>query len=170
MTSTIRYLCTMCACRALQGLLWLSLSWGAWSGELCTLEEQEIALALAIYWEDRTSEEGMMATGRVIINRSQDKRWHYDLCRVIYQPSNNPLLPKKCAFSFTCDGLNDATLETDRYKLAETVAKKLISGYYHYDITQGAVYYYRCELHKRDSWMENLDFKVQIGDHCFFRD
>ena len=170
MTNTIRYLSAKLGSRALQSLLGLLLCLPVYADSLCTPEEQEIALAMHVYHEDRVTEKGMVAVGQVVINRANDPRWGYDLCEVIYQPSNNPLLPKKCAMSWTCDDVPDATLETERYELAEKVAKYLISGYYDLDPVFGALYYYRCELHGKDSWMNNLDFVVQVGLHCYYID
>ena len=181
MTGTVGYISAKLGSRALQELtalllksthilLGLLLCLPVYADSLCTPEEEVVALAHAMYWEDRTTETGMRAVGHVILNRYNDSRWPDDICGVIYQPSNNPLLPKKCAFSFSCDGLDEATLEVDRFEMAERVAKNLLSMYYHLDITLGALYYYHCNLHGRDDWMNSLEFVVQFGRHCYFID
>lgn len=140
------------------------------SADICTEGEQLTSLAINAYHEDRGSVLGMTAVSSVVINRSKDNRWPVDLCEIIFQPSNHPQdAPEKCAFSWACDDKSDATLDVKRYSLVEKVISDLMNNESHYDITMGAVYYYRCELHLTQGWMKNTVFTTQIGKHCFYK-
>ena len=66
-------------------------------------------LARAIYFEARgESTLGILAVGRVILNRVASKAYPNSVCRVVYQNDNRR---NRCQFSFACDGKPDTITE-----------------------------------------------------------
>lgn len=125
------------------------------------------------YFEDRQhSQEGMEAVSWVVLNRYNDTggEWPKGICAIIFQPSSNPEKPKKCKFSWTCDGKEHLIEEKKLFDLSWSISYDILSARQHYDPTEGALYYYRCELHGTQGWMDNIRFIKQIGDHCFYGD
>jgi len=129
-----------------------------------------LCLAKNVYHESSIeSTEGKIAVAWVVLNRYNDisGEWPNDICGVVYEPSRNPLKPRGCAFSWTCDSREDVIDEQSvSWALSMTAAWLVLSGQEHYDPTFGAKHYVQCGI--RRGWLDNLEFIVRIGRHCFY--
>lgn len=136
-----------------------------------TKYEDVICLAKNIYFEaGGESVQGQKAVTWVVLNRanSDSREWPDNVCNVVYQPSSNPNRPRACKFSWYCDGKSDAipVEHQEQWAKAIVMAWEIYQGYDHYDPTLGATHYLRCDRYR--VWILSLDFKVKIGDHCFY--
>ncbi len=128
-------------------------------------------LARAIYFEARGEpEEGQMAVGRVILNRTRSSVYPATICGVVYE---NRQRHNRCQFSFACDGRPDRITDFDSwgvilYRAAvlmaqenecsdETASAGPIAFSTHYHATYVA-----------PRWSRLLHQTAQIGRHVFY--
>lgn len=137
-------------------------------------DRELMCMANNLYFEDSMhGEYGMQMVAYTVLNRYNDgrHRWPVDICKIVYEPSSNPEMPKKCAFSWTCDGvLSVIELQSKAWEMALRVAEHVLYSWETYDISEGALYYYKCGLDKSQSWMHNIEYIKQVGVHCFYKD
>jgi len=130
-------------------------------------------LTLNSYFEAREDGAvGMEAVAWVVLNRVNDfrGRWPLGIGAVIYEGSNRPLSsPRACQFSWACDGIPDRVKDTQAFSEAHTAALRVLSGEAHLDITEGAVYYARCDLTPAFNVRYDVSYIKQIGKHCFYK-
>ncbi len=128
-------------------------------------------LARAIYFEARGEpEEGQMAVGRVILNRTRSSVYPTTICGVVYE---NRQRHNRCQFSFACDGKPDRIADLDSwgvilYRAAvlmaqenqcsdETASAGPIAFSTHYHATYVA-----------PRWSRLLQQTAKIGRHVFY--
>lgn len=137
----------------------------------CTKQDAIDTLAMAAYFEGRSDGiDGMSAVMEVILVRVESWRWPDDVCKVVYQPSNNINNDKGCAFSYLCDGITQVvTKEVDIYEKAVKLAEEIVEGGFHYSITNYSDHYAKCNVLHLVSWDDNMEFMGVIGTQCFFK-
>ena len=126
-------------------------------------------LARAIYFEARgESTLGILAVGRVILNRVASKAYPNSVCRVVYQNDNRR---NRCQFSFACDGKPDTITELGKWNEILGYARWLLehdaadrstselwtSTHYHADYVT-------------PDWARSLTLTGRIGHHLFYHD
>lgn len=125
------------------------------------------------YFEAREDRQvGMEAVSWVVLNRINDfsGRWPRTVEGVVFGGSNSPLgSPLACQFSWTCDGIPDVINDQKAFSEAYRAAYRVYSGEAHLDITEGAVYYARCDLTPAFDVRYNVTYIKQIGKHCFYK-
>ena len=137
----------------------------------CSREDSIRTLAMVGYHEARgEGERGMRAVMEVVMVRVGNDRFPDDVCKVVYQPSNDiNNRPLACAFSFTCDRrINLATMNTKRYSEAKTIAKEV----YHTDrkYIGNADHYLNCNIQHRVAWVNKMRYIGRTGKHCFYKE
>ena len=146
-------------------------------------------MALNIYREaNNQSYNGMIAVGRVVMNRVQDNRWPGDPCSVIYEgpvreswkTKKDPTLADKdrvynpvrnrCQFSWYCDGKKDELINTDnniKWKVASAIAYEILAYDKWNGIVEGANHYHADYV--KPSWRKQMQLISRIDDHIFYR-
>jgi spore germination cell wall hydrolase CwlJ-like protein len=132
------------------------------SGALLSAVE---CLALNIYHEARgESEQGKLAVGHVVLNRSADGKFPRDLCDVVRQGAKKTT--KYCQFSWACDGLSDLPREPLAWQAAQRLAQAIYAGET-VDPTGGALWYHANYV--QPSWQHAFERGPVIGRHVFYR-
>lgn len=128
-------------------------------------------LARAIYFEARGEpEEGQMAVGRVILNRTRSSVYPSSICGVVYE---NRTHRNRCQFSFACDGRPDRIGDLDSwgiilYRAAVLIAQENQCS----DETASAgpiafsTHYHATRVSPR--WSRLLQQTARIGRHVFY--
>jgi spore germination cell wall hydrolase CwlJ-like protein len=127
--------------------------------------DAEIAcLALTIYYEARgESEQGKLAVGHVVMNRTRSTRFPARVCDVVQEGGERR---HKCQFSWWCDGLSDRP--RDKPALRESL--RLAQAIYHGcmpDPTRGALWYHSTAV--KPAWSRTSGPGKTIGRHVFYR-
>ena len=152
-------------------------------------KEQQYCMALNIYREaNNQSYNGMIAVGRVVMNRVQDNRWPGDPCSVIYEgPVRESWKTKKypdlsdeervynpvrnrCQFSWYCDGKKDELINTEnniKWKVASAIAYEILAYDKWNGIVEGANHYHADYV--KPSWRKQMQLISRIDDHIFYR-
>ena len=117
-----------------------------------------------MYFEsNRSSEEGMLAVGTVVMNRVESGQFPDTVCGVVFQGSERRT---GCQFSFTCDGSlarQPARMWWDR---AAAVARQALTGAVYAPVGL-ATHYHTVQIHPY--WADSLDGVGTIGAHRFYR-
>lgn len=145
-------------------------------------------MALNIYREaGNQSLAGMIAVGRVVMNRVQDRRFPNTVCDVIYEgpvyesweTKKDKTLPddkriylpikNRCQFSWYCDGQKDEVADktTVRWKTVEDVAYQILAYNRWSGIIEGATHYHADYV--TPSWSRIYKLIAKIDDHIFYR-
>ena len=127
--------------------------------------DAEIAcLALTIYHEARGEpEQGKLAVGHVVMNRTRDGRFPDGVCDVVQEGGEQR---HRCQFSWWCDGLSDRP----RDKAALRQSLRLAQAVYHGclpDPTRGALWYHSTAV--KPAWSGTSGPAKKIGRHVFYR-
>ena len=113
-------------------------------------------LAANVYHEARgESLEGQRAVADVTLNRVADRRWPNTLCEVVWQPYQ---------FSWTHDGLSDATPDSRAYQRAIGVARDAIRE----GPRMEATHYHAA--YTKPYWADKLEYIETIGLHLFYKE
>lgn len=121
-------------------------------------------LALTIYFEARgESDEGKIAVGHVVMNRSSHPLFPDKVCEVVQQGGEK--LRFHCQFSWWCDGRSDRPKEWRAWEKSKALAR-LIYWDYSPDATAGALWYHADYVRPR--WRNDLSRGPKIGQHVFY--
>ena len=149
--------------------------------------EELHCMAQNIYWEARNqSRVGMIAVGRVVINRMQDTRFPNDICAVIKEgpvreswktrqtpdPDDAVYYPKRdrCQFSWYCDGKKDDIPMADidyAWRTAQDIAFEIIYNDRWRGVVEGATHYHANYV--KPKWRHSLHYVGRVDDHLFYR-
>lgn len=145
-------------------------------------------MALNIYWEARNqSRMGMIAVGRVVLNRQNDSRFPNTVCGVVKQgpvkeswktrgkdvpDAERKYVPVRhmCQFSWYCDGKKDDIPEADKlhtWVLANEIAYDLLFEGRYVGTTDGATHYHANYV--SPSWRTTLHYVTRVDSHLFYR-
>lgn len=134
-------------------------------GKIDAIDEELICLALNIYWESRSLPTKSQAlVGQVTLNRVDSSKFPNTICGVVKKPSNNKALPRRCAWSWFCDGKSDIPREHLAWDKAVQIAHRALQGEYKH-LTK-ADHYTSCDV--KISWQESMTFEQSDNHHCFF--
>ena len=152
------------------------------------IDEQIFCLARNIYWEARNqSKLGMIAVGRVVINRVNSNRHPNTICEVVHEgPTRESWKTKKnenladkdrefypiknrCQFSWYCDGAGDEVRQGEEaiYELANSIARNIVLHNKWAGIVEGATHYHANYVDPK--WSDKDKLTVRIDDHLFFK-
>jgi len=152
------------------------------------IDEQIFCLARNIYWEARNqSKLGMIAVGRVVINRVNSNRHPNTICEVVHEgptreswktKKNKNLVDKdrefypiknRCQFSWYCDGANDEVRRGEEaiYELSSSIARNIVLHNKWAGIVEGATHYHANYVDP--NWSDKDKLTVRIDDHLFFK-
>jgi spore germination cell wall hydrolase CwlJ-like protein len=140
-------------------------------------------LADNIYFEARNqSTDGMIAVGRVVINRLRDNRWPNTICGVVkdavytesWKTRGTPdtidarMVPvkNKCQFSWYCDGLPDEIRDTNAYSQAKSIASDIVLHNRWDGLVSGATHYHANYVNP--SWSKRIHYIGRIDSHLFY--
>jgi spore germination cell wall hydrolase CwlJ-like protein len=145
-------------------------------------------LADNIYWEARNqSRLGMIAVGRVVVNRVRSRNYPSTVCGVILQgPTRESWKTRqhadlddnerifhpvrnRCQFSWYCDGRSDTVRqnENDIFTMAWHVASAIILDNRWDGFINGATHYHADYVSPK--WSSSLTRISQIDNHIFYR-
>jgi spore germination cell wall hydrolase CwlJ-like protein len=146
-------------------------------------------MTLNIYREaNNQSLAGMIAVGRVVMNRVGDRRFPANPCDVIYEgpmreswkTRKDPTLKKsertfyprrdRCQFSWYCDGKKDEVINKEsniKWKLAQQISYDILAYDRWAGIVEGATHYHATFV--KPSWRKHLRLITKIDDHIFYR-
>ena len=131
--------------------------------------ESLVCMSVALFFEDRQSEEGMKYISQVILNRVDDPRYPNTVCDVISEDLSGGK-KHQCQFSFYCDGLPDRpedynnVLDNEAYLKAQRVAKEALQGLYG-DLTD-ATHYVKIGVDAH--WESVYTLEQTVGQHEFY--
>ena len=125
--------------------------------------DEHRCLALTMYHEARgEGEEGMLAVGAVVLNRTMHRAFPDNPCAVVTQGGETP----PCQFEWWCDGRSDEPREVRSWQAALSTAEHMLRGRAQ-DFTRGAWYFHSTRILPR--WAHELEVTRRIGNHVFYR-
>jgi spore germination cell wall hydrolase CwlJ-like protein len=109
--------------------------------------------------------DGQVAVANTIMNRVESSKFPDTPCEVVQQGRtwNGHMLRNQCHFSYYCDGKPEVIVDQGAYTLALSIAVNWANLV---DITSGATYYHRDDVHPY--WIESLNISRKIGRHIFY--
>jgi N-acetylmuramoyl-L-alanine amidase len=149
--------------------------------------KEQYCLALNMYREaGNQSVAGMIAVGRVVMNRVSDRRFPGSPCEVIYEgpqteswktkgkdvpESEREYYPvrNKCQFSWYCDGKEDDVInkESVKWKIANDIAYQILVFDRWRGIVEGATHYHADYV--SPAWNKTMRLVATIDNHKFYR-
>jgi spore germination cell wall hydrolase CwlJ-like protein len=121
-------------------------------------------LALTMYFEARGEpDEGKLAVGHVVMNRTQHPLFPPRVCMVVRQGGDK--LRNHCQFSWWCDGRSDWPRDRRAWTKSRALAG-LVYWDYSRDPTAGALWYHADYV--RPKWRSKLTPGPKIGRHVFY--
>ena len=133
---------------------------------MAKIDKEIGCLALNIYFEARSeSESGMLAVGKVVMNRVADGRFPGTVCDVIRQGGEVTL--HRCQFSWWCDGQSDLPLNSRSWQLAQSLARDIYWN--RVDDPSGGALWYHAD-YVSPYWRTAFKRGPQIGRHIFYAD
>lgn len=117
-------------------------------------------LSLSMYHEARSKEEGktgMLLTGLVILNRVRHNDYPDDVCSVVYAPRS---------FSWTKDGKSDRPKEIGSYRIAQSLAKELLTGKHSGKLPSTVLYFKQCGY--ASEFFSKLRMYTRHKGHCYY--
>jgi Cell Wall Hydrolase len=121
-------------------------------------------MAAAIQYEAGSETlEGKKAVAQVILNRVRHPAYPKTVCGVIFQGSERKT---GCQFTFTCDGAINRTLSESGWRLAQDIARSMLTGTVYAPVGWATHYHTDWVF---PSWSTKLDKVRQEGTHLFFR-
>lgn len=116
-------------------------------------------LARAIYFEARGEPlSGQIAVAEVIIARSEDRRWHTNLCDIIRMPYQ---------FSFVRNGVIPRIKDAAAAQSMMDLARDVVSGEA-ISPARGSLYFHATSV--SPSWRHALKKSAKIQNHIFYMD
>ncbi len=130
-----------------------------------TVEQSDLGcLTAAIYYEAASEpDEGQVAVGQVVINRTRQAGYPKSVCGVVYQGSARRT---GCQFTFTCDGSLYRTPSRAGWARAEAAARRVLGGTETSSV--GTATHYHAS-YVSPYWAPGLTRLGQIGAHIFYR-
>lgn len=127
--------------------------------------EAEIAcLALTIYYEARGEpEQGKLAVGHVVMNRTRSTLFPASVCDVVQQGGEQR---HQCQFSWWCDGLSDRPRDKAALRQSLQLAQAIYYGC-RPDPTRGALWFHSTGV--KPAWSRTSGPGKRIGRHVFYR-
>ncbi len=120
--------------------------------------------ALNMYHEARSGgRDGMIAVGWVVLNRVKDKGFPNTIRGVILQGGPKP----PCEWGWTCDRRKDAPAADKNWRLAQTLARQLLSSNRPADPIGGALWLHE-SWRKPPAYTATLHRTATIGDNVFY--
>lgn len=149
--------------------------------------KEQYCLALNMYREaGNQSVAGMIAVGRVVMNRVSDRRFPGSPCEVIYEgpqteswktkgkdvpESERKYYPvrNKCQFSWYCDGKEDDVIDKEsvKWKIANDIAYQILVFDRWGGIVEGATHYHADYV--SPAWNKTMRLVATIDNHKFYR-
>ena len=129
-------------------------------------------MALNIYFEARSeSIEAQYAVADVVMYRTMHYNFPSTPCDVINDgiySKWNPTMPRKwkCSFMWVCDRLPDIPKNAEAYKVAEYIAKDVLTNPDYWPEIEYALYYHADYVHPR--WAPTKRFVGRRGTHIFY--
>ena len=121
-------------------------------------------LALTIYFEARgESDEGKIAVGHVVMNRTLHPLFPRKVCEVVQQGGEK--LRFHCQFTWWCDGRSDQPREWRAWEKSKALARRIYWDDSP-DPTAGALWYHAD--YARPRWRRDLSRGPKIGRHVFY--
>jgi spore germination cell wall hydrolase CwlJ-like protein len=137
-----------------------ALSRGAAAGD----DDEITCLALTIYYEARgESEQGKLAVGHVVMNRTRDGRFPDGVCDVVREGGEQR---HQCQFSWWCDGLSDRPRDKPALRQSLRLAEAIYDGCLP-DPTRGALWFHSTAV--KPAWSRTSGPGKKIGRHVFYR-
>lgn len=136
--------------------------------------KEQLCLSKNVYFESGNQEPlGQRAVAWVTLNRYKStSSWPTTICDVVYQPSFNPLRPRACQFSWTCQRNFVERIRKNEeliFDQINIISYRILKGIDKEDITFGATHYVRCDIAHKVTWLRTKKLTVRIKDHCFFK-
>ncbi len=127
-------------------------------------------LALNIYFEARgESDDGKRAVAHVVMNRVADPAFPSSACAVIRE--GGTLDPRKCQFTWWCDGRSNQPLNLAAWRTSRTIATEVYDSARDStgddDLTGGALWYHADYV--APAWGARFAPGPRIGRHLFYR-
>ena len=135
-------------------------------------KDEVLCLTQNIFFESRNQQDvGMVGVGWVVLNRSRDKRWPTDLCKVVRDSKHGR------QFSWYWDGKDDLPIksniaEMDQWRLSKHIAKILTNDNNIIDPTNGSVFYISAvAAHKNmiAKFGKLYEYTTTLDDHIFYK-
>lgn len=131
-------------------------------------------LARNMYFEARgEGPAGQQAIALVTLNRTMAPGYPSTVCEVVHQGVHDRRgvpVPRKCQFSWYCDGRKDRVLDQDTFAQVLQQARTTYTQYYLYgediDFTYGATHFHA--ITTNPNW-ERFDRVAVVGNHVFYR-
>ncbi len=121
-------------------------------------------LALNIYFEARgESNEGQLAVGHVVMNRTADDKFPNTVCEVVKQGGEK--YRNRCQFSWWCDGKDDVPRNKQSWLASVRLAYEINNGWTT-DPTGGALWYHATYV--KPYWRRAFAVGPEIGRHIFY--
>jgi spore germination cell wall hydrolase CwlJ-like protein len=122
-------------------------------------------LSEVMYYEARgEGRDGQMAVAEVVFHRLRHGHYGHSICAVVYEGQGTPT----CQFSFACDGQLAVRKSAAAWRLAETLAARILTGEIALrDVTGNATHFHNASV--SPDWADEMQRTVQIGNHVFYR-
>jgi len=152
-------------------------------------EDELYCMALNIYREAANqSLAGMVAVGRVVVNRVKDRRFPGTVCEVIYEgpvreswrtkqipdldQEDREFYPirNRCQFSWYCDGKKDEVINMEnniKWQMATDIAYDVLAYDRWKGLVEGATHYHANYV--KPDWRKSMTLVAHIDDHIFYR-
>ena len=134
-------------------------------------QDQIRCLATNIYYEAGNEPyQGKVAVARVVINRVLHG-YGSTPCNVVYAQHNIPdpkqpeIYKKMCQFSWVCQGKVTPNINSNSYKKAEEIARKVLIENYGHDLLPNNVLYFHATYVNPQWTYQKLK---RIGNHIFY--
>ena len=121
-------------------------------------------MSMNLYHEARGEEPlGIIAVGKVVINRVNSKRFPNTVCDVVQQGGERL---NRCQFSWWCDGRSDRAQDKEAWNNMVFYAKLMLNGSLK-DPSGGALYYHTDSV--EPYWAASSTHVATVGNHLFYQ-
>lgn len=128
-------------------------------------ELQLECMTMNLYHEARGEDpEGIIAVGKVVINRVNSKRFPNTVCQVVHQGGEKRRY--RCQFSWWCDGQSDKATDREAWKNMIFYAKLMLNDSLT-DPSNGALFYHTDSV--EPYWAESMEQVATVGNHLFYQ-
>ncbi len=129
-------------------------------------DESELqCMTMNLYHEARGEEAvGIIAVGKVVLNRVNSKRFPNTVCKVVKQGGQKRRY--RCQFSWWCDGQDDEPGDKKAWKKMELYAKLVFLNRIA-DPSAGSLFYHTVSV--EPYWAASMTRAVTLGSHVFYQ-
>lgn len=117
------------------------------------MSSRECMTRVMYFESNRSSAEGMLAVGTVVMNRLADRRFPKSVCAVVGQPNQ-----------FAPGVLWNPMREGSSLRLAQSMADKVLNGYRHPGVRK-AMFFHTAGLHFPYT---NMHYVLEAGGNAFY--